>query len=54
MLPVPFAANAANASDGAAGGSGKKKPAAQKPVKITAVTTLPDGWTLHPPSLLYK
>lgn len=30
------------------------KPRAPKPPKITEPTTGADGWTLHPPSLIYR
>jgi bifunctional polynucleotide phosphatase/kinase len=50
----------AGSDDDEAGSSGKGKakakaaPKRPKPQKITEPTTLDDGWTLHPPSLLYK
>ncbi|KAL4447518.1 hypothetical protein ABPG75_004737 [Micractinium tetrahymenae] len=42
--------------DEAAGGSGakKKRQPAKKAKKITEVTQVEGGWTLHPPSLIYK
>lgn len=53
--PAPKAAPAAKAKGGdGEAGSSAKKPAAKKPKKITEVTTQEDGWTLHPPNLIYK